>query len=485
MITEESNPARYDTGFGGLVLTRIAPMDKCAQIDWKLLETYVTPVDAFLIRVQPLDFQERPPFYSKFPNILVWVPAQARSFKIENIFNGIDYAITVSAIRNGVEVARSRTRLFRAGPVPGTVVAYLHPQDFTFSSSGRFTCSPSLLRLPDGRLLVSHDIYERRGGQNITHIYVSDDNGASWSFLSELTPCFWGTLFLHRGVLYILCTSTEYGNLQIYRSDDFGKTFRGPFIILKGEGRWDRPGPHKAPVPIIHYKGRIWTAIEYGCWKQGYHDTGVISIDENADLCNPDNWILSPFVSYDPKWPGVIQGGNPSVLEGNLVVTPEGGLVNILRYETVGGDPEYGKAILMRVDDEHPDAPQSFESCIDFPGNLSKFSIRRDEQTGIYLALVNQPHKPWYKARNILSLAISKDLINWKIAKDLINYEDKDWPEGALHVGFQYPDFFIEGDSLYFVSRTALNGAHNYHDANYITFHRVESFRELLNEAMK
>ena len=151
--------------------------------------------------------------------------------------------------------------------------------------------------------------------------------------------------------------------------------------------------------------------------------------------------------------------------------------MNILRYQTIGGDPEYGKAIVMRIDDEHPDAPQTFEACIDFPGNLSKFAIRRDEQTGTYLALVNRAHKPWYWQRNILSLAMSKNLVDWEITKDLINYEDKDWPEGAFQVGFQYPDFFIENNSLYCVSRTALNGAHDFHDANCITFHKIENFR--------
>lgn len=476
MVPEENNPTRHDKSFGGLFIRRIAPMDKSVQIDWELSESHIAQIDAFAIHIQPFsnDVLRLP------PNLLFWISAPANSFKVENLINGIDYAITVSAVRNGIEVARSRTRLFRTGPIPGTVIAYLHPQDFTFISSGRFIGSPSIVRLPNGRILASHDIFERRGGQNITHIYASDDDGKSWFFLSELIPCFWGTLFLHDGILYMLCISTEYGDLQVYRSIDLGKTFEGPFVIMKGEGRWDKPGPHKAPVPIVRYKGRLWTAIEYGCWRQGYHDTGIISIAEDTDLCNPNNWVLSPFVSYDPKWPGVIRGGKPSVLEGNVVITPEGELVNILRYETIGGEPEYGKVIIMHIDDEHPDAPQTFKACIDFPGNLSKFAIRKDEVTGNYLALLNRAGKLWYRRRNILSLAISKDLINWKVVRDLINYEDKDWPEGSYQVGFQYPDFFIEGDNLYYVSRTALNGAHDYHDANYMTFHKIENFRELL-----
>ena len=39
---------------------------------------------------------------------------------------------------------------------------------------------------------------------------------------------------------------------------------------------------------------------------------------------------------------------------------------------------------------------------------------------------------------------------------------------------------FFEGDDLVYLCRTALNGAHNYHDANYSTFHRLSHFRDLL-----
>ncbi len=50
-------------------------------------------------------------------------------------------------------------------------------------------------------------------------------------------------------------------------------------------------------------------------------------------------------------------------------------------------------------------------------------------------------------------------------------------PETAPeYTGFQYVDWLFDGDDLIFVSRTAYNGAHNYHDANHLTFHRVKNF---------
>jgi hypothetical protein len=55
-------------------------------------------------------------------------------------------------------------------------------------------------------------------------------------------------------------------------------------------------------------------------------------------------------------------------------------------------------------------------------------------------------------------------------------------PDLAEH-GFQYIDWVFEGDDIAALSRTAcddgLGGAHNQHDANFITFHRIAGFRDL------
>src|SRR5262249_29292028 len=54
-------------------------------------------------------------------------------------------------------------------------------------------------------------------------------------------------------------------------------------------------------------------------------------------------------------------------------------------------------------------------------------------------------------------------------------------PDHAHH-GFHYVDWVFDGDDIVFVSRTAFDdangGAHTYHDANYLTFHRIERFRD-------
>ena len=46
--------------------------------------------------------------------------------------------------------------------------------------------------------------------------------------------------------------------------------------------------------------------------------------------------------------------------------------------------------------------------------------------------------------------------------------------------GFQYADFIIDGNDILLLSRTAFSHAHSFHDSNFITFHRIKNFREML-----
>ena len=54
-------------------------------------------------------------------------------------------------------------------------------------------------------------------------------------------------------------------------------------------------------------------------------------------------------------------------------------------------------------------------------------------------------------------------------------------PDSAKH-GFQYVDWLFDGADIIAACRTAFDddegGAHNFHDANYLTFHRIANFRE-------
>ena len=102
--------------------------------------------------------------------------------------------------------------------------------------------------------------------------------------------------------------------------------------------------------------------------------------------------------------------------------------------------------------------------------------IQFDKVSGLYYSIASRITEPdKIRARNLLSLMVSKDLLHWDVAVDLLDYRTED----HTLVGFQYVDFMIEGDDILYLCRTAMNGAHNFHDANYQTFHRIHNFRDL------
>ena len=371
---------------------------------------------------------------------------------------------------------KSRVRLARTGFVPGTVVNYLHPQDEAYSFSGRYLCSPSIIKLPGGALLASMDVYASRAPQNLSLLFRSDDGGVTWYYLTDLFPCFWGKLFVHKNELYMLAMSTEYGDLLVGKSTDGGKNFCEPVVLFRGSCSHLAKGLHKAPMPVTAHTGRLWTAIDYGAWSLGGHSSSLLSVDENADLMLAKNWSLTKPLAYNPAWEGTVKGPSRGLLEGSAVVSKNGEIFNFLGYRTGDCVPDRNRAIILKGDINHPDKRLDFYKTVDFYGNRAKFSVLYDDVSGQYYSIVNRiKDESTSGTRNIASLNVSPDLEHWQIVCDLLDYSAMD----AGLVAFQYIDFLFDGDDLLFLSRTAFNQAASYHDTNYITFYRIKNFRSL------
>jgi hypothetical protein len=408
----------------------------------------------------------------------VTVKAEGPVVVLTGLKNRGEYQAWVA--REGEPEAASGVRRFRTGSYPGQVINYLHPRDNAYAFSGSYLASPGITRTSSGRLLVSMDVFGHRTPQNLQIIFKSDDQGETWQYLCELFPSFWGKIFTHGSRVYMLSVVNEYGDLQIGYSEDDGRHWSKPVTLFPGSGNNGEPGLHKGVVPVILHKNRLWTAVEYGCWSKGYHDSGVISVPEDADLMKPENWACTGFLRFNPAWEGASPKGGLSYIEGNMVVGPDGNLYNMLRNNNnTTAEGNYGKAVLLKIDTENPEKKPEFYKIIDFNGGSHKFVITRDEKTGIYYSVVNRAADPLAMGqRNIASLTVSADLIHWKIVKDLINAAD----EAPEEVGFQYIDHIALGEDLLFVSRTACNHAANFHDSNCITFHREKNFRRLLTQ---
>ncbi len=392
---------------------------------------------------------------------------EKKEFTVTGLVRELEYEFYVS-----LKDMRSRTRLARCGASVGTVVNYLHPEDEAYRFSGRYLCSPSLVRHPDGFLLASMDLYAPEHPQNLTLIFRSDDEGKSWHYVSELFPCFWGKMFIQEGELYMLSCSTEYGDVLIGKSSDGGKSFTEPAVLLRGSGgKNGEAGWHRNPQPVLNFSGRIWNTIEYGSWGSGYHAAAVISAkEESSDLLDPDSWCVSEPVKYDPAWCGVPKGESNGCIEGSLVVR-DGKLCSIMRYDMTKMKPNFGLVLAFDVNTEEPEAPLKFNRTVPFPANHSKFGIHYDKVSNKYYSIASRiRNEECTHHRNLLSLFSSHDLETWELERDIIDKTDCD----PKKIGLQYVDFLIEGNELIYLCRTAMNGADSYHNSNCITFEKTK-----------
>lgn len=440
---------------GDIYICRVAPSKNAIHIEWLPLDGDIE----YEIFCRRRDTEEYTLCGKTFSN----------EFDVTGLEEDTDY---VFFVRSGEK--KSRIRLARCAENIGTVVNYLHPDDSCYAFSGRALCSPSLVRHPDGFLLASMDVFAGEHPQNLTLIFRSDDNGEIWHYQCELLPCFWGKMFIHKGELYMLAVSTEYGDLLIGKSVDGGKSFSAPVTLLRGSnGKKGYSGIHKNPQNVFYHNGRIYETLEWGSWldKGYFHGAMVMSCDENADLLDPENWHFTPPVVHDPNWEGAAPDGKHGNIEGTLVTSPDGKLYNIMRYQT-----QAEKKILAFLVEDDPDAPLRYSHAINFEGNLSKFMIKYDAESKRYLSIISRRIDEPKTVRNLLSLVSSMDLEHWESVCDLIDRRHDD----PSKVGFQYVDFEIEGEDIIYLCRTSMNNAKNYHDANYSTFHRIENFRKLL-----
>jgi hypothetical protein len=395
------------------------------------------------------------------------IPLNGYEAVIDGLDKDAEYEI---AVRRSDGIS-SQTRLVRMGDVPGKVINYLHPEDNCYSFSGKFLCSPCIIRTPSGALLSSMDVFEGNSPQNLTLLFRSDDDGANWRWVGELFPCFWGRMFVVDEIIYMLGVSNEYGDLLIGFSEDDGETWSAPSVLFRGSCNSNNAGCHRAPMPVIEFNGRLWTDLQYGGWGYGSFGDAVVSAPIDSDLMNPENWICSEFFNwkeFNKTLPESDRVNAHGGIEGNITVGRDGMLYNLLRLAD-------GKSLLLKIDVKDPEKAPQFVKVVDMPITASKIDIHYDHVSGYYWTLASRLiHEPRTN-RNLLSLMRSRDLVGWEVTADILDARDAD----ASKIAFQYISFFIENEDIYFQSRTAYNGAHNYHDANYATFHIIKNFREL------
>lgn len=366
---------------------------------------------------------------------------------------------------------------------PGVIINH------SINSTEVYLGSPTICILSNGDYLVAYDEFGSgtKGQPTKTHIYKSTNEGFEWKYLTTINGQTWSTLFEFHDAVYIIGTIAPNNSLIIRKSLDGGLTWTDPADSLHNglliSGKYGT-----APVPIVVFGNRIWRAVEavnpnFKKWPQNY-SAMVISAEEMSDIMKANSWTKTNVLPYDSTY---LNGNFNGWLEGNIVVDKEGKIKLIMRVDVPAGQDEY--AAIINVSDNGKTISFNPDSgFVKMPGASKKFTIRYDEISGRYWSLVNYiPPSLKYRrpqnVRNILAICSSTDLRTWTIHKKILEH-----PDTQCHA-FQYADLFIDGDDMIFVSRTAYDdnfgGADSFHNSNYITFHRINQFRNYIGMELK
>ncbi|MFI4910272.1 MAG: LamG-like jellyroll fold domain-containing protein [Sedimentisphaeraceae bacterium JB056] len=343
--------------------------------------------------------------------------------------------------------------------------------------------SPSLVLLDNGHLLASHDFFGDGVSVWKTAVSSSTDGGLTWSSPVEISHMYWASMFEYNDDVYLLGVYSPGGDIAISKSSDEGATWTSTdngILFSCGTGTTP-PNYTTGSVPVLIHNGRVYRSFEdQDTTLDSKFKALVISASLDDDLLSSNSWVMSNKVEYDVSNTPVEWGATlPVWLEGSVTVDADGQIWLLERFNSY---PTTEKAALLSLSSDgrtllwDVDGPDS--GFIDMLGGMHKFAVKHDSITGLSLAIVNNNtdlNEP--QQRNTLSLIASADLKNWRYVLTLIQDNSiMSWDDSIDYSGFQYVDWEFDGEDIIYLSRTAYDGADSYHNANRITFHRLENY---------
>ena len=400
-----------------------------------------------------------------------------------------------------------------------------------------FLYTPSVLRLKNGRLLVSLDISDQWG-----EIYASDDGGETWT-LKGTGGFTHARLFADGDTVYLI---GHKGSIVIFVSYDQGEHWSEGSVLEQGQ--W-----HASATGVCYKNGYIYLVMEcvtkekaeFPYWCPNVLAPVVLRGRLGTDLTQRENWLFSQQVAFRDfipddrmlEWFGVPFFDSPlhhpedafvnatdyrklsendrkhinfttypiGWLESNLVeivdpkhywYDPDGKTFLLVMRAHTGGSGYccIAKAVEETVDgvDRIRIEPVTNPSgrkvlFLPMPGGQMKFYIKFDEKTKLYWLLSTQATDTMCRVelldgerynipcdeRERLTLHYSKNMVDWVFA-GLVSKGAS--PKQTRHYG----SMDIDGEDLVIVSRSGDEESASAHNGNLITFHRVKNFRDLI-----
>ena len=406
-----------------------------------------------------------------------------------------------------------------------------------------FLYTPSVLRLKNGRLLVSLDISDECG-----EIYASDDGGISWS-LKGAGAFYHARLFADGDTIYLLGHKND---LVIFVSTDNGEHWSSGTFLTKGE-IW-----HQSACSVCYKNGYIYLVMEnlllgesetFPYWCPNILAPVVMRGKLGTDLTQKENWLFSERVSFrdfiqdedlldwfgipfyksalkppldntfttvsltyrksydfDLDREGIAFRTHPiGWLETNIVeivdpqhywYDPDGKTFHLfMRAHTAGTGyccvvkaverTCNGKEIIRIEPVTNPSGKKVL--FLPMPGGQMKFYIKFDEKTKLYWLLSTQATDSMRRIEYLSDERFDipcneRDRLTLHFSKNMV-----DWVfAGLVDKGASpkqsrhYASMDIDGDDLIIASRSGDADCSDAHNGNLITFHRVKNFRDLI-----
>ena len=395
-----------------------------------------------------------------------------------------------------------------------------------------WACDPGLCRCPNGRLIASGGLCGpgvKSGNpecqSNIGYIHISDDHGKTWR-QNGTFPFLHARPFVAGKRLYILGHN---GDLMIVSSDDWGETWSKRVKLTDGQ-RW-----HQAPCNVHYANGCIYLVMERrvysdcDSWDPSVLAPVLMRADVNSNLTEKENWTFASEIAFRDAFDNadLIKTGisffpikpkktyfpapgrdfaPPGWLETNVVqirdpnhywFDPEQKTFHLVARLHCGWT-NYAALLKVQEEGKKPGTGEmrtgfqklpSGGECriIALPGGQMKFHILFDDVTQLYWLLGTQATDSMTRAEELsadrynlpnnqrtrLVLHFSKNLIDWCFA-GLVTAKDNE--RESRH----YASMVIDDEDLCILSRSGDSRAASAHNGNWITFHKVKNFRNLV-----
>ncbi len=396
--------------------------------------------------------------------------------------------------------------------------------------------TPSIARLPSGRLVACYTQTNRIKKEGQTIIVTSDDRGVTWQRRAA-SPTNQGRLFVAGDSVYYLATrfyvspgSNPKGEpMCIQRSRDGAETWSQPSDL-------DARTWHQTAANVWHARGLVYLVMErhtidnIRSWKVGALAPVLMRAREADDLTQPKAWTYASELTFQDLIPGYRENalqidffgvpfyaqlfprGTPigrgenfpplGWLETNVVQIvdpnhvwhdPAGRTFHLFarahtgmtNYAALAKVTENADGTMTTTLEKVPSGKTAL--FLPMPGGHMRFHVLYDASTRLYWLLGSQstdsmtqieklPSDRYGRAdneRNRMVLHFSLNMVDWCFAG--LVAAGKTGRE-ARH----YASMDIDGDDLVVLSRSGDTRASSAHDGNLITFHRVRNFRQLV-----